>query len=379
MTARRTLSLVSFVTLASLAAACGSDSSSGSPTSPSGTTPTLTAPKAESPSDDAQMDTLRPTLTVANGSSSGSGTRTYEFQISDTADFAASSAAVVSPYRVVVNATAVPEGAGGKTSYTPTQDLQPTTRYYWRARVVQGTATSDWTAVQRFKTRLVGYNRPGELYDPLVFGETVGSIIGSTTWVPGAGLMLNDANAYLRYELPQVVSSGEFSMEVMGLHPNASGSKPRIFQLLDSTGKPSSSAYMINAQYRGSPGNPDNCVAFKAVLGSSSVYVEPDLAKRSQSVILMDPGRWYFWQGIWTGTSFRLVVKDGGVNGSVIYDYQMSAPKGNFSPPRLYAYVGSNNNAYVAGDGTYPGMTVRNVWLGNTPRPASLGSALDGR
>jgi hypothetical protein len=76
-------------------------------------------------------------------------------------------------------------------------------------------------------------------------------------------------------------------------------------------------------------------------------------------------------------TSFRLVIKDGGVNGTVIYDYQMDAPSGNFSPAQLYAYVGTNYETYSAGTGTFPGMTVRNVWLGNKPRPTSLGSALD--
>jgi hypothetical protein len=44
--------------------------------------------------------------------------------------------------------------------------FQPTTRFYWRARLSQGTATSDWSEVRSFKTKLVGFNRAGELYDP---------------------------------------------------------------------------------------------------------------------------------------------------------------------------------------------------------------------
>ena len=91
--------------------------------------------------------------------------RSYEFQIADTDSF--------SP--VSVSRSGVAENVGGKTSFTPTDDLQPTTRMYWRARMVQDTTTSEWSKVGTFKTRLVGYNKPGELYDPLVHGETIGT------------------------------------------------------------------------------------------------------------------------------------------------------------------------------------------------------------
>ena len=77
----------------------------------------------------------------------------------------ASSTAPVAGLAVTVSQTGVPEGAGGTTSFTPTSDLQPSTRMYWRARMVQGTTNSDWTSPAMFKTKLVGYNRPNELYD----------------------------------------------------------------------------------------------------------------------------------------------------------------------------------------------------------------------
>jgi hypothetical protein len=372
----RLASIVSAFIVVVAVSACDKSSTPSTPTAPTVAT-TLTKPALDSPSDGAQLDNLRPTLTVVNGTSNQSGTKTYEFQVSDSSSFSAG-ANFSGSYATTVSGTGVAEDPSGKTKFTPTQDLQPTTKYYWRARMVQGTINSDWSDVRTFKTKLVGYNRPGELYDPLMFGETLGTIVGSTTWVAGTGITFNDVYSYLRYQLPQVVSSGEFSMEVTGLHPDGPGGKPKIFQLLDFTGQPSASSYMINAQYRGSPGNPDNCVAFKAVLGNlTSAVVEPDLVKRGNSVIVMNPSHWYLWQGLWTPTSFRLVIKDGGVNGTVIYDYQMDAPSGNFSPAQLYAYVGTNYETYSAGTGTFPGMTVRNVWLGNKPRPTSLGSALD--
>src|SRR5262245_60234537 len=154
-----------------------------SPAAPGGTA-TLTAPAIESPAANAQLNTLRPTLTVRNGSSTVTGTRTYEFQISDRTDFAASTAVV----QAVVSRTGVAEGGGGTTSLTLDQDLPATTRMFWRARVVQGTVSSDWSEPGSFMTRRVGFNRAGELYDPLIHGETIGTIVGPTTFVDGQGL-----------------------------------------------------------------------------------------------------------------------------------------------------------------------------------------------
>ena len=53
-------------------------------------------------------------------------------------------------------------------------DLQTTTRFYWRVRVTQGTAVSDWSTSRNFTTPVMGYSRAGELYDPLVYSGTVG-------------------------------------------------------------------------------------------------------------------------------------------------------------------------------------------------------------
>ena len=78
---------------------------------------TLTAPVPVSPVNGDQLATLRPTLTVQNGtSSSQSGTRTYEFQVSDRTDFSLG-ASLATSFLVAVNQTGVPEG-DGRTSFT---------------------------------------------------------------------------------------------------------------------------------------------------------------------------------------------------------------------------------------------------------------------
>ena len=131
--------------LAGLIVACGGDKST--PTTPTPAAATLTSPKLDSPAANAQMDSLRPTLTVQNATSDQpSGARTYEFQISDSTSFtSATTSSVIAGFNAQVGKTGVPEGTNGKTSWTPDADLQPTTLFYWRARAVQGSATGPWS------------------------------------------------------------------------------------------------------------------------------------------------------------------------------------------------------------------------------------------
>lgn len=337
--------------------------------SPTGTGTTLfAAPAIDAPGDDEQLSTLRPTLTVRNGSTSRTGAHTYEFQVSTTTTFTA----------LAATKSGVAEGTGGKTSVTLDIDLQIATRYYWRARLVHDAGTSEWSGTARFRSKTLSYNRPGELYDPLVGGDTVGTAGGSTTFVADKGLRINDGNSYLRYALPQTMASGEFSMEVEGLYGNGPSQKMKVFSMFDGTGNLTGSRYELSAQYRGLNGNPTNAIAFKAVWGNVNVSLEPDLAKRGASTMFLNPAQTYFWQGIWTATSFRLVIRDGGLNGSVIYDYTLNAPGGTgpYAPSPHYAYLGATSGPFGIDTGSWPGVTYRNVWLSDKPRPASLGSAL---
>ena len=357
-----------------LAAACGSKSS---PTSPTTSSSRLTAPTADTPADGAALGAYRPTLSVRNGSSPDqSAAKLYEFQISDKSDFSASS---TGSFTVAIHRTDIPEGSGGATSFTPDVDLQPATRLYWRARLVQNSSASDWTPTRNFTTPVAGYSRPGELYDPLVYGTTIGVPVGSTTFLPEKGIQLNDGNAYVRYQLAQPLDSGEFSMEVEGLRANGPGAKLKVFSMSDGTGDLYRSSYLLNAQYRGSGGNPDNCIAFKALFGDPFFKLEPDAGARGAAVMSLDPSRAYFWKGTWN-TEFRLVVQEG-INGRTLYNYGIAVSSvtnlgASYNPNPHFAYLGANNGPFREEDGSWPGAIYRNVWIGRAPRPSSLGSAL---
>jgi hypothetical protein len=372
--------LVVSVTLSS----CGSKSSGnpqppGSPTTPSPpSAATLTAPAPVSPMNGEQLSSLRATLTVQNGSSTGQGAKTYDFQVSDRSDFTVGAAlSGGGGFLVSVAQTGVAEGADGRTSFM-TPELQPTTRMYWRARLVQGSAASEWSAPAMFRTKLVGYSRAGELYDPLVHpNETIGTVFGPHTWVPGKGIRLDTQNSYVRYHLEASIPSGEFSVEVEGLHPNGPAHKLKIFSMSDTVADTSDSDYQMSTMYRGVTGNPDNCIAFKAVFGSDSRIVEPDKPTREASVRSLNPAQTYFWRATW-GSFFRLMVAEGGINGSPIYDLELPARSGaTYNPSPTFAYLGSNQSVFRSDAGTFPGATYRHLWIGNRPRPATLGNALD--
>jgi hypothetical protein len=355
-----------------VATACGG----GSPDNPTGPTnpgtPTLTAPTPQTPVGDAQLDTLRPTLTVQNGTSTGAGTRLYEFQISDRTDFASSVGSTIPGLRTVVSQAGVAEGAGGTTSFTPASDLQPSTRMYWRARFTQGSATSAWSSTAQFRTKLVGFNRAGELYDPLTSNETIGTPAGSTTFLGSRGLRINDPTSWVRYELLSTLTSGEISVEVEGLQANGAGVKSRIFSMMDGGGNLFFSKFLFNVQYRGVGGNPDNAISYKVLMGDEALKYEPDFAQRSAGVQLLNPSTTYLWTATW-GSSIRVTVREGGPAGPVIYDQSQPTP-GTYNPVPHTAFLGANDAAQESG--SYAGAIYRNLWVGNRPRPASLGSAV---
>jgi hypothetical protein len=365
-----------------LCAACGSGAGGTrqvpvGPTEPSGpggsSGPiTLSTPAPVSPVNGEQLATLRPTLTVQNATSSQSGTRTYEFQVSDRADFTIG-ASLTASFVVSVTQTGVPEG-DGRTSFTIAQDRQPTTRMYWRARVVQGSSASSWSDPAMFRTKLVGYSRAGELYDPLTHSETIGMVAGAHSWIPGKGIRLETENSYVRYQLAEAITNGEFSVEVEGLHPDGPDHKLKIFSMNDRDADISFSNMGMSTMYRGVNGNPPNCIAFKAVFGSQTRSVEPDRPQRNAGIRMLDPSRTYFWKATW-GSEFRLVVLEGGMTGSSIYELGLSASGGTYRP--TYAWLGSTQSVLGSDAGTFPGATYKNLWIGNKPRPSTLGNALD--
>ena len=236
------------------AGACGGSSTPSSPTPVAAAN--VTAPVLDSPAKDEQLDTLRPVLTVRNSTADVTGVRTYEFQVADNTSFTAANTSNVAGFAATVSKAGVAEGTSGKTAFSPDADLQPTTLFYWRARATQGTATSAWSETGTFRSKLVGFLRAGELYDPLIHEETVGERVGSTTFIKGRGIQLNDGQSYVKYLLPQTISNGEFSMDVEGLRANGPGDKAKVFGMQEGQTDFVTNRYRVDIQYRGLTGVP---------------------------------------------------------------------------------------------------------------------------
>ena len=358
-------------------AACGGDKKT--PTTPTPVSATLTAPKLDSPATGSQADSLRPTLTVQNVTSDQpSGTRTYEFQVSDTNSFtAATTPSEIAGFAAQVGKTGVAEGTNGKTGWAPETDLQPTTLFFWRARAIQGTATGPWSDTFQVKSKLVGFNRPGELYDPLIHGETVGEIVGGAALIPGKGIQLTANTNYVKY-LVTTITSGEFSMDVEGLRANGPGDKTKVFGMQEGQGDFITNKYRVDVQYRGAAGFPPNAITFRALYGSADdldLRYEPDTATRFASVVSLNPSNVYNWKATW-GSEFRVQVRDGGVGGLMIYNVGVKSTKGVYAPNPMYAYLGAPSGRSGVESASIQGAIYRNVWLSNKPRPDTLGSAL---
>lgn len=321
----------------------------------------LSAPTPSSPINDAQLDTLRPTLVVTNATSTESGAKSYEFQISDRNDFATT----------VVSQSGIAEGSG-TTSFTPATDLPASSRMYWRARASQGGTLSAWCDPAQFRTKAGGFNRAGELFDPLTNGQTIGTRVGSTTFLGERGLRVDNPTSWVKYQLAETLTSGEISVLVEGLAPNNPGFKSRIFSMMDGGDSLFQSPYLFNVQYRGVSGNPDNAISFKLLNGGEAFKFEPDFAQRAAAIRSLSPSTTYLWTATW-GPSFRLTIREGGPTGGVVYDIVMPT-SGTYSPTPHTVYLGANDAAFESG--SYPGAIYRNFWVGRGTRPASLGSAL---
>jgi hypothetical protein len=350
----------SWLLLILIAAGCGgskNNPASPTPPAPAPVTITLTAPAHFAPSDDAQTTTLQPELTVANATSSQSGVKTYEFHVSSTADFA----------NVVVSADNVAEDGDGQTSWTVSPPLQSTTRYWWRARVKQSSTIGPWSTPTRVRSRIEGYNRTGELFDPLTNGSTVGAPI-NVTFLAGQGVRLNSLDSRVTYRLPQNLPEGEFSLLATGLNSNSAGDSTKLFSMQQGSTDMTTNPYRATIEKRD-----HGTITFRFIAG--------DVNARADSLredYVFNPSLLYFWKFTWGNGFARLLVLEGGETGRVVYN-QGGSYSGTYRPNPHMAHLGAPAGRAGINTASVPGAVISNVWLSSRPRPSGLGSALETR
>ena len=320
-----------------------------------GSTLKATPPVPVSPVNDVQVSDL-PTLTATASTMkfTDSAALQYRFEIFNE-----------------VGAKVQDSGLVSSPSFKVTATLGFRKRHTWRARAERDGAVGPWSTTGSFVSAEGGYIRGNEVFDPLYNGATVGELIGPTTFVPDKGIRLEANTGYVRYLIPQTITSGEFSMEVEGLRANAFGDKSKVFGMSGASGDFITDPYRVDIQYRGTGGAPPNSITFRALYGSAtdtSVRYEPDTGTRFVSVFALSPSTTYYWKATW-GSEFRVTVKEGGINGRTIYDVGVRSPRGTYAPVPHYAYLGTPTGRSGAESASIPGTIYRNVWIGARPRP----------
>jgi hypothetical protein len=354
-------------------AACGDDppptQPTPPPTPPPVANPVLTAPTADSPAENEQLTTLRPTLVVRKATSDQTGPRSYEFQVSDDPDFAPASASSLGRfYRVVVTQSGVAEGPVDA-SFTVPNDLQPATRFYWRARARQGTTDGPFSATRTFRTRVTNFNLAGELYDPLTNGTTVGALVGNVT-LSTRGATINTNDSHVRYNLVRTITAGEFSFEAEGIQNNSPGDKTKMMAMYDGNGDITTSDYRVTVEKRDG-----GVIAWRFIAGEVEDH-QIDTVGNERVPVNFNPGATYFWRATWGG-GFDLNIFEGGIGGNRVYAFGKGLPD-TYDPTPHVAYLGSPIGRAGPEDASVVGATWRNVYIADAGkrRPISLGTAL---
>jgi hypothetical protein len=354
-------------------AACGDDPPPTQPTPAPApqppANPVLTAPTADSPGDDEQLTTLRPRLVVKKATSDQTGPRTFEFQISDDPDFRPASAASVSRYyKVVVTQAGIEEGPVDAT-FNVGVDLQPATRFYWRARARQGATDGPYSAARTFRTRVLAYNLDGELYDPLTNGTTVGQLVGNVT-LSTRGATINTNDSHVRYQLARTITAGSFSFDAEGINNFSPGDKTKMMSMYDGDGDITTSDWRVTVEKRDA-----GIIAWRFIAGEPE-HAQIDTVGNERVALNFNPGQTYHWRASWGG-GFDLNIFEGGIGGNRIYAFGKGLSR-TYRPTPHVCFLGSPIGRAGANDASVVGATWRNVFIADAgrARPVSLGTAM---
>ena len=355
----RTLTVAIATALLAVTLACNGGDEPISPASPS------VGPPTES---DAAADGSTLKVTAPGPVSPANGAELEEFDVELRVNPAVPkfTTGVALTYRFqLLEGTAVirQSPSTSKPSWSLTE-LENDKTYGWRARAEHGEAFGPWSEVRTFRTpdQPEAYSIPGELYDPLLNGESVGNIIGSTTFVPGKGIRLNNQMARIKYVLRRTVRSGELSMIVSGLRTNTEGNKTKIMAMAEGDADITTNDRRMTVEKRGDPAG---IIAWRFISYLDAV----DTVGGERVVREFNPNRDYLWVASWRNQFFKVSIFEGGPGGKLIYNFGKHFD-GPYDPSPHHAWAGGPPGRVGAKSGSVDGMVVRQVYLGERPRPA---------
>ena len=352
-----TVAVAIFATACTRNAQPSASPNSSSPTAASaaadGSTLKATAPTPQSPVNGQQPSSLDVVLTLANA------TTKYADGIATTYRIQVLNAGGTLAYEVANLA----QGGAGVTAHTITASLEGDRPYSWRARAEHDGAIGPWSAAANFVAPAsTGYIRGNELYDPLVNGKTVGSMVGPLTFIPGVGLKFESQVSYVAYQLPQTLTEGEFSLLVTGMPANTDGDKTKLFAMGEGFGDIVTNNRRMTVEKRGDPAG---IIAWRFI--SHGDQVDTEGAERE--FFNFQASQTYFWQATWRNNRFNLLIREGGVDGRTIYNKGKNFVGRAYDPNPHVVYIGAPVGRSGESGASVDQAIIRQVWVSGRARP----------
>ena len=351
------------VAVCTLAVAVGCNKKASNPSAPSasdqaiteanadGSTLKATVPTLVSPINGVKLNPQERVVLVAGNATTPylAVPLTYRFELTNAAG-------------AIVESVVVPSGTG-TTSRAVTADLENEAAYQWRVRAEYQQTAGPWSARAAFVSPVSeGYVRGSEIYDPLINGKTVGTVVGPVTFIPGVGVRLESLQSYIVYELPSRIEDGEMSALITGLETNTEGGKTKVFSMGSGFGDVTANNARMTVEKRGDA--PPGAIAWRFVSTGSQIDTEGG----ERVVRNFSPDRTYFWSAEWRNSEFRLIINDGGVAGPNMYNFGKRY-KGFYNANPHVAYIGAPPTRGGPGTQSVQGMIVRQLWVSDRPRP----------
>lgn len=353
--------------LVAVAAACADKS--GNPASPSaassaglnaaadGSTLKATAPAQVSPINNLRIDDPEVTLLISNSTTSFTGgvALTYQFEVYNSAG-------------ALVHRSGAVSAGSGTTSYVVPTELEGDQTYQWQARAQFEGASGPWSPRAFFLTAAAttGYIRGNELYDPLINGQTVGTVHGSVTFIPGVGVRLESQLSYISYQLEQTLTEGEFSIIVTDMPSNTEGNKTKLFAMGQGYSDIVVNDRRMTVEKRG---DPPGIVAWRFITHDDQV----DTEGAERQFVNFQASLTYFWQATWRNNFFNVLVKEdavSGVNGRTIYNKGKNFSGRPYDANPHIIYIGAPVGRSGPEGASVDHVTIRQVWVSSRPRPA---------
>jgi len=343
---------------------CGKESSPTlSPTSsqpaattayPDGSTLKVVAPVAQSPVGGQRLEQSDVIPLVARNAARKFGADvpvTYRFQVFNAAG------------AMVVEAANIPEGAGGTTTYPLSAQLEGDQTYGWQLRAEAQGEAGPWSARATFVSpQNSGYMRGNELYDPLYNGVTIGEKHGPLTFIPGVGVRLETQLSYISYMLPQTLTEGEFSILVTGMPANTEGDKTKLFAMGQNYDDIVTNDRRMTVEKRGDPAG---VVAWRFITHDDQV----DTEGAEREFYDFQASQTYFWQATWRNNRFNLLIREGGVDGRLIYNKGKNFSGRAYDPNPHVIYIGAPVGRSGEAGASVDKAIIRQVWVSGRPRP----------